>query len=122
MKMVHAVIKPEKLEDVKRALESAGFVGITVYEVRGRGRQLGISWRVRGHEYRVDMLPKLKIELVVPDEEVDKAVKVIMESARTGDIGDGKIFVHPIDQAIRIRTGESGVDANKRPAPRTRGV
>lgn len=109
--MVHAIIRPEKLEDVKRALERAGFMGMTVYEVRGRGRQMGISWRVRGNEFRVDVLPKLKLELVVRDEDVDRVVSLILESARTGEVGDGKLFVTHVERAYRIRTGEEGEEA-----------
>ncbi|MDJ0275006.1 MAG: P-II family nitrogen regulator [Nitrososphaerota archaeon] len=111
MKMVHAIIRPEKLEDVKRVLERAGFLGMTVYEVRGRGRQMGISWRVRGNEFRVDVLPKLKLELVVRDEDVDRVVSLILEAARTGEVGDGKVFVTNVERAYRIRTGEKGDEA-----------
>jgi nitrogen regulatory protein P-II 1 len=111
MKMVHAIIRSEKLDDVKKALEAAGFLGMTVYEVRGRGRQMGISWKVRGNEFRVDLLPKLKLEIVVRDEDVDRVVKAILEAARTGEVGDGKVFVTDVERAYRIRTGEEGNEA-----------
>ncbi len=111
MKMVHAIIRSEKLDDVKKALEAAGFLGMTVYEVRGRGRQMGISWRVRGNEFRVDLLPKTKLEIVVRDEDVDKVVEAILEAAKTGEVGDGKIFVTDVERAYRIRTGEEGDEA-----------
>jgi nitrogen regulatory protein P-II 1 len=84
---------------------------VTVYEVRGRGRQMGISWKVRGNEFRVDLLPKLKLEIVVRDEDVDRVVKAILEAARTGEVGDGKVFVTDVERAYRIRTGEEGDEA-----------
>lgn len=113
MKMVHAVIRPEKLDGVKKALEEAGCEGFTVYEVRGRGRQRGVSWKVRGSEYRIDLLPKVKIEVVVKDEDIEKVIDLICSNARTGFTGDGKIFVIDVEDAIRIRTGERGEDAIK---------
>jgi nitrogen regulatory protein PII len=111
MKMVMAIIKPFKLDDVREALSEAGVAGITATEVKGFGRQKGHTELYRGAEYVVDFLPKVKVEVVVEDEQVQRAVEAIEASARTGRIGDGKIFVLPVEQAIRIRTGESGQDA-----------
>jgi len=108
MKKIEAVIRHFKLEEVKNALTAANIVGMTVTEVRGFGRQRGHKEQYRGAEYTVDFLPKLKVELVVNDDEVEKAVKIIIESARTGKVGDGKIFITPIEEVIRIRTGETG--------------
>jgi nitrogen regulatory protein P-II 1 len=109
MNKVEAIIRPERLDAVKEALAGAGFVGLNIVAVTGRGVQKGIVHAGRGgEEYRVDMLPKAKVELVVTDAETDKAVNTIIEAARTGSIGDGKIFVSAVDQAIRIRTGEKG--------------
>ncbi len=108
MKKIEAVIRHFKLEEVKNALTAANIVGMTVTEVRGFGRQRGHKEQYRGAEYTVDFLPKLKVELVVNDDEVEKAVKIVIESARTGKVGDGKIFITPIDEVIRIRTGETG--------------
>jgi len=108
MKKIEAVIRPEKLDELKDALAEAGFPGITAFDVKGRGRQKGIVLSYRTSEYRVDMLPKTKIELVVKDGEVEKAIGVIVKVARTGTIGDGKIFVLPVDEAVRVRTGERG--------------
>ena len=109
MKMVLAIIRPEKLEDVKRALEEKGFVAMTVMEVKGRGEQKGIRLQFRGRELEVDLLPKMLLFLVVKDEDVDKVVNIISNSARTGRFGDGKIFVIPVDKSVRIRTGEVDV-------------
>ena len=106
MKMVLAIIRPEKLEDVKKALESKGFVAMTVNEVKGRGEQKGITLQFRGRTMEVDLLPKIEIFLVVKDENVDAVVETIINSARTGRYGDGKIFVIPVEKSIRIRTGE----------------
>jgi nitrogen regulatory protein PII len=111
MKKIEAVIRPEKFEEVKDALAAAGFPGITVYEVKGRGRQKGMSLTYRTSEYRVDMLPKVKVELVVEDGLLEKAVGTILKAAKTGNIGDGKIFVFPVEEAIRVRTGERGDSA-----------
>ena len=109
MKKIEAIIRPEKLNDVKNALEGAGFVGLNIVHVTGRGAQKGIVHGGRGGEtYTVDMLPKLKIEVVVKDAAAGKAVEIIINAARTGNIGDGKIFVIPVDDAIRVRTGERG--------------
>ena len=111
MKMINAIIKPFKLDDVREALSEIGVQGITVTEVKGFGRQKGHTELYRGAEYVVDFLPKLKIEVVVPDSALEQTIESITKAANTGKIGDGKIFVYNIDQAIRIRTGEIGDDA-----------
>jgi nitrogen regulatory protein P-II 1 len=111
MKKIEAIIKPFKLDEVKEALHEVGLQGITVTEAKGFGRQKGHTELYRGAEYVVDFRPKVKIEIVLGDEMVDKAVEAIMSAARTGRIGDGKIFILNVEQAIRIRTGESGTDA-----------
>jgi nitrogen regulatory protein P-II 2 len=108
MKMVIAIIKPFKLDDVRSALADVGVQGITVTEVKGFGRQKGHTELYRGAEYVVDFLPKVKLELAVDDEQVDRVVEAIIETARTGKIGDGKIFIAELGAAVRIRTGESG--------------
>jgi nitrogen regulatory protein P-II 1 len=108
MKKVEAIIKPFKLEEVKDALGDVGIEGMTVCEVKGFGRQKGHTEIYRGSEYTVDFLPKIKIEMVLPDGSVEAAVGAIIKSAKTGKIGDGKIFVSPIDEAVRIRTEEKG--------------
>jgi nitrogen regulatory protein P-II 1 len=111
MKKIEAIIKPFKLDDVKEALTELGVIGMTVTEVRGFGRQKGHTELYRGSEYTIDFLPKVKIELVVADPIVDKVVAAIAAAARTGSIGDGKVFVMPMGEAIRIRTGEKGESA-----------
>jgi nitrogen regulatory protein P-II 1 len=111
MKRIEAVIKPFKLEDVKDALAEAGITGMTVSDVKGYGRQQGHSELYRGAEYVVDFLPKIKLDLIVDGQDVDKIVDIIVQSARTGKIGDGKIFVSPIEKIIRIRTGEEDEEA-----------
>jgi nitrogen regulatory protein P-II 1 len=111
LKKIEAIIKPFKLEEVKESLTEIGIRGITVSEVKGFGRQKGHTELYRGAEYVVDFLPKIKIELVLPDDQVDRAIEAITSSARTGRIGDGKIFIIPLDGAVRIRTGEKGEDA-----------
>src|SRR5688572_13426873 len=111
MKKIEAIIKPFKLDEVKEALQEIGLQGITVIEAKGFGRQKGHTELYRGAEYVVDFLPKVKIEVVLPDETLEKAVEAIQKAARTGRIGDGKIFISTIEEAIRIRTGETGVDA-----------
>ncbi len=108
MKKIEAIIREERLENVKKALENGGYFAMTVTEVSGRGEQLGLTLPWRVGEYRVDLLPKLKLEIVAPDKEVDTIVNTIIENARTGEIGDGKIFIIPVDNAIRVRTGEQG--------------
>jgi nitrogen regulatory protein P-II 2 len=107
MKLITAIIKPFKLEEVRAALTDLGLQGMTVTEVKGYGRQKGHTEIYRGAEYAVSFLPKIKIEAVVPDADVDKALEAIIKSAKTGQIGDGKIFVAPIEHTVRIRTGES---------------
>jgi nitrogen regulatory protein P-II 1 len=111
MKKIEAIIKPFKLEDVKDALSEAGITGMTVTDVKGYGRQQGHSELYRGAEYIVDFLAKTKLELIVNDDEVDNVVKLITSSAKTGKIGDGKIFVMNVDEVVRIRTGETGAEA-----------
>ena len=111
MKKIEAIIREEKLEAVRKALGEFGYFGMTASEVSGRGKQGGITLQWRVGEYQVDFLPKLKIELVVIDEDADRIVETIIKSARTGERGDGKIFVIPVDNAYRIRTGESGDNA-----------
>ncbi|HYX90527.1 MAG TPA: P-II family nitrogen regulator [Myxococcaceae bacterium] len=111
MKKIEAIIRPFKLDDVKDALAQIGIEGLTAIEVKGFGRQRGHSELYKGAEYVVDFLPKVKIEVVVQDEVVSKVIEAIERSARSGKIGDGKIFVLPVDEAVRIRTGERGVDA-----------
>ncbi|CAK0747209.1 nitrogen regulatory protein PII-1 [Gammaproteobacteria bacterium] len=111
MKMVTAIIKPFKLDDVREALSEVGVQGITVTEVKGFGRQKGHTELYRGAEYVVDFLPKVKIEVAVPAEMLEKVIEAILKSAATGKIGDGKIFVYDLEQAVRIRTGENGPEA-----------
>ena len=111
MKKIEAIIKPFKLDEVKEALQEVGLQGITVTEAKGFGRQKGHTELYRGAEYVVDFLPKVKIEIVLGDDMVDKAIEAIRRAAQTGRIGDGKIFLSNIEEAIRIRTGESGIDA-----------
>jgi len=111
MKKIEAIIRPEKLNEVKDALENAGFVGLNIVHVTGRGMQKGIVHGGRGGEtYTVDMLPKLKIELVVKDSDAERVIDAIVNTARTGNIGDGKIFITPVEEVIRVRTGERGED------------
>ncbi|MBH55363.1 MAG: transcriptional regulator [Opitutaceae bacterium] len=111
MKLIKTIVKPFKLEDVKEALAEIGVVGMTVTEVKGFGRQKGHTEIYRGSEYTVDFLPKTQLEIVVDDSQVEEAVKAIISAAKTGKIGDGKVFVLPVDTAIRIRTGETGSEA-----------
>ncbi|HEX6210636.1 MAG TPA: P-II family nitrogen regulator [Methylomirabilota bacterium] len=111
MKKIEAIIKPFKLDDVKEALTGAGIVGMTVSEVRGFGRQKGHTEVYRGGEYTVEFLPKIKVDVVVPDALTDKVAMLIVSAARTGSIGDGKVFVSALDDAVRIRTGEHGAAA-----------
>ncbi len=108
MKKIEAIIQPFKLEDVRSALKAVGIDGMTVTEVRGHGRQKGHREIYRGHEYEVDLLPKVKLEMVVPSERVDEVIRTVLESARTGKIGDGKIFVYEVVEAIRIRNQDRG--------------
>jgi nitrogen regulatory protein P-II 1 len=111
MKKIEAIIKPFKLEDVKEALSTVGVEGMTVCEVKGFGRRKGHTEIYRGSEYTVDFLPKIKIELVLADSRVNEAVQAIVKAAKTGKIGDGKVFVSPVDNAVRIRTEETGEQA-----------
>lgn len=111
MKKIEAIIRPHKVDEVREALLEAGFRGMTILEVKGVGRQKGHTEVYRGSEYKVDFLPKIKLELVVPDEKLEAALAVILKSAKTGQVGDGKIFVLPAEEVIRVRTEESGEDA-----------
>ena len=111
MKKIEAIIRPFKLDEVKIALVNAGIVGMTVSEVRGFGRQKGQTERYRGSEYTVEFLQKLKVEIVVEDEQVEMVVEKIIAASRTGEIGDGKIFITPVEQVVRIRTGERDLEA-----------
>lgn len=111
MKEITAIIRPDKLEVVKKALQEIKCNGVTVTEVKGRGRQLGITESYRGHDYKVDLLPKTRLEIIVNNKDLEKVMDTIVKTAHTGDIGDGKIFVSPVEQVIRIRTGENGEKA-----------
>ncbi|MDO9046014.1 MAG: P-II family nitrogen regulator [Methanobacteriaceae archaeon] len=111
MKRIIAIIRPDKFETVKNSLEELGINGMTVEDVKGRGRQLGITESYRGKDYTVDLLPKVRLEIIVKAIDVDKVVDDIVDKAKTGDIGDGKIFISPIEEVIRIRTGEKGEGA-----------
>ena len=111
MKKVEAIIRPERLEQVKRALEEKGFIAMTVTEVKGRGEQKGITLQFRGRTMEVDLLPKVKMELVIKDDDVNEVIETIIKAARTGRYGDGKIFVIPVEKAVRVRTGEGGETA-----------
>lgn len=111
MKLVTAIVKPFTLEDVKAALEQAGIHGLTISEVQGYGRQKGHTEVYRGAEYAVDFVPKIRVEVVVEDDSVDVVIPLIVDAARTGKIGDGKVWVSPVDTVVRVRTGERGTDA-----------
>jgi nitrogen regulatory protein P-II 1 len=111
MRKIEAIIRPEKLDNVKLALEEKGFIGLTVSEVKGRGRQKGIIQQWRGREYRVDMLPKVKLELIVDSAKTEEVINTVVDAAKTGREGDGMIFIHPIDDVVRVRTGERGKKA-----------
>lgn len=111
MKKVEAIIRPFKLEEVKEALVEEGIRGLTISEVRGYGRQKGHTETYRGSEYRIEFVPKIKIEVVIEDSKVEKIVDAILKIAKTGQVGDGKIFIYNVEDAVRIRTGESGKDA-----------
>lgn len=108
MKKIEAIIRPEQLEAVRNALELAGCAGVMISEIEGHGKQKGVVQQWRGEKYKVDLLPKIKIEVVVPDSGVERITKAIVDNARTGEVGDGKIFISSIEDAIRIRTGEKG--------------
>jgi nitrogen regulatory protein P-II 1 len=111
MKLITAIIKPQKLDDVKEALIAAGITGMTVSEAKGFGRQLGLTEVYRGAQYKVDLIPKIRLEVLVSAKNVDKAIKLITDAARTGNIGDGKVWATPVESVIRVRTGESGEEA-----------
>lgn len=108
MKKIEAIIRPDKFDAVKKALEEAGYTGVTLTEVEGHGKQKGLSQQFRGYKYKVEFLPKLKLEIVAPSADIPKLVKAIITSASTGQVGDGKIFVYTIDEAYRISSGEMG--------------
>ncbi len=108
MKKIEAIIRPDKFDTVKKALEEAGYTGVTLTEVEGHGKQKGLSQQWKGYKYKVEFLPKLKLEIVAPSADIDKLVKAILTSASSGQVGDGKIFVYTIDDAYRISSGESG--------------
>lgn len=111
MKKIEAIVRPESLDSVRRALELIDCAGLMISEIEGHGKQKGVVQQWRGEKYKVELLPKVKIEAIVKDAEVDKIVNTIMEYARTGEIGDGKIFISPVEDAVRIRTGEKGEKA-----------
>jgi nitrogen regulatory protein PII len=111
MKMICAIIRPHRLQEVKKALSHAGIVGLTVTDVRGAGRQKGQVERYRGTEYSIDLLPKVKLEIAVDDDQVEAIIQKIRDAASTGEIGDGKIFISPLEDSMRIRTGERGPDS-----------
>ncbi len=111
MKMIIAIIRPYKLEEVHHNLQDAGFKGITITEVKGYGRQKGHREIYRGAEYKIEFVPKVKIELVCPDNSVDKAISIIISTSKTGEVGDGKIFILPVEEVIRVRTEETGEEA-----------
>ena len=111
MKKIEAIVRPFRLDDVREALAEIGAKGMTISEVKGYGRQIGHTELYRGSEYQIDFLPKIKVEIVVADTMVEQVVDAIMKSARTGQVGDGKIFIFPVDDVIRVRTGESGESA-----------
>ncbi|MGZ7048616.1 MAG: P-II family nitrogen regulator [Methanobacterium sp.] len=111
MKEIIAIIRPNKLDDVKDALEKIECHGITITDVKGRGRQLGITESYRGSDYRIDLLPKTRLEIIVNDKDAEEVIQTIVKTAQTGDIGDGKIFISPVEDTVRIRTGERGEKA-----------
>ena len=111
MKMICAIVRPHQLQDVKEALSDAGVVGLTVTDVRGAGRQKGQVERYRGSEYSIDLIAKIKIEIAVSDRQCEEVVQAILRSARTGEIGDGKVFIKPLEDSVRVRTGERGEDS-----------
>lgn len=111
LKKIEAIIRPHKLDDVREALSEAGFLGMTLTEVKGFGRQKGHTEVYRGSEYRIDFLPKVKVELVVPEQRLESALSTIIKCAKTGEVGDGKIFVLPVEEVIRVRTEEVGEEA-----------
>lgn len=111
MKKIEAIIRPEKVDSVRKALEKIGCKGMMITEIEGHGKQKGVVQQWRGEKYKVELLPKIKLEVVIPDEELDKVIDAIRQAAKTGELGDGKIFVYNIENAIRIRTSEEGIAA-----------
>ncbi len=111
MKKIEAIIRPERLGMVRKALEKLGYPGMTIFEVKGHGKETGLTQQWRGQEYRVELLPRVKVEIVVLDEDVAKTLNAIVRNARTGEMGDGKVFVLPVESAVRVRTGEDGENA-----------
>lgn len=111
MKKIEAIIRPERLGVVRKALEELGYPGMTIFEVKGHGKESGLTEQWRGQEYRIELLPRIKIEIVVLDEDAARTLNAIVRSARTGEVGDGKIFVLPVEGAVRIRTGDEGKNA-----------
>jgi nitrogen regulatory protein P-II 1 len=111
MKKIEAIVRPEKVDEIRKALDKSGYPGVTITEVEGHGKQKGVTRQWRGESYKVDLLPKVKLELVVSDKDVDRIASAITSAAKTGAVGDGKIFVSDVREAIRIRTGEKGEDA-----------
>jgi nitrogen regulatory protein P-II 1 len=108
MKQIIAIIRPEKLEDVREALRKVGYSGLMISEIEGHGKQKGITQQWRGEKYKIDLIPKIKLEIVVKDSQVEQIKQTLLENARTGEIGDGKIFISTVDEVVRIRTGEEG--------------
>lgn len=108
MKKIEAIVRPERVDAVRSALSESGITGLMISEIEGHGKQKGVVQQWRGEKYKVELLPKVKIEIIVKDQDAERISKVIIDSARTGEIGDGKIFIYPVDNAIRIRTGEKG--------------
>lgn len=108
MKKIEAIVRPESVDAVRNALSESGITGLMISEIEGHGKQKGVVQQWRGEKYKVELLPKIKIEIIVKDQDVERISKVIVDSARTGEIGDGKIFIYPVENAIRIRTGEKG--------------
>lgn len=111
MKKIEAIVRPEKVDDVRKALEKAGYPGVTISEVEGHGKQKGVTRQWRGESYKVDLLPKAKLEIVVSDKDADRTISAISAAAKTGAVGDGKIFLSDVKDAVRIRTGDRGDDA-----------
>jgi nitrogen regulatory protein P-II 1 len=111
MKKIEAIIRPEKVDDVRKALDKAGYPGVTISEVEGHGKQKGVTRQWRGESYKVDLLPKVKLEIVVSDKDSDRTISTIVSAAKTGAVGDGKIFVSEVKDVVRIRTGERGEEA-----------
>ena len=111
MKKIEAIVRPEKVDDVRKSLEKAGYPGVTITEVEGHGKQKGVTRQWRGESYRLDLLPKVKLELVVADKDLERILSAVSSGAKTGSVGDGKIFISDVKEAVRIRTGERGDDA-----------